>query len=454
MVRTSGATLTARVSELRNLPKVDTLLKAEELQQFPHAVRVAAARSAVDQMRAAISSGCDPSSFNFVAAAVEEAEALSDYSLRPVINLSGVILHTGLGRARLAPTVVERVRLVAGSHSSLELDLDSGTRGDRQDHVRSMLTDLTGAEDALVVNNAAAGVVLTLSALAKGREVILSRGQMVEIGGSFRLPEIVKESGCKLVEVGCTNKTRLSDYAEAITEETAVILRCHPSNYKIIGFTSEPSLSELADLARQKGIACIDDIGSGCLVDTTRFGLPKEPAIQESIKAGAHITICSGDKMLGGPQSGLILGTAQFINTIKQHPLARAFRIDKLSLAALQATLQLYREGREQDIPTLKYLARTVDEVKKNATKLAKAYSGSSKVVACKSEVGGGSAPTVGLDSFAAVLQTDHPDKLCQTLRQSNPSILARVQDNAVWLDPRTAEDDEIASVAKVLRGL
>lgn len=448
------ATLKPRVSELRNLPKVDTLLGVEELKLFPHSVRVAAARAAVGQMRAAMTSGEGLNRFNVVAVAVAAAEALSEYTLRPVVNLSGVVLHTGLGRARLASSVAQRVQLVASSHSALELDLESGTRGDRQGHVRSLLCELTGAEDSLVVNNAAAGVVLTLAALAQGREVILSRGQMVEIGGSFRMPDIVRESGCRLVEVGCTNKTRLSDYSEAISEETAAILRCHPSNFRVVGFTSEPSLSDLATLARERGTVCIDDIGSGCLVDTTRFGLPKEPTIQMSLGSGAHVTICSGDKLLGGPQAGLILGCAPLLEIIRKHPLARAFRIDKLSLSALQATLQLYREGRELEIPTLRYLAREAREVKTKAARLAKAYSGTSKVLACKTEVGGGSAPGAGVDGFAAVLITEHPGKLCQTLRQSNPSILARVQDNAVWLDPRTAEDDEITAVSKVLRGL
>ncbi len=439
------------MSELRNVPKIDSLLGAPALKGFPRPVQVAAARSAVAEMRRALRKGAKSDSFDVEAAALSAARTLSAHSLKGAINMSGVILHTGLGRARLAPSVVEKVQGVASSHSMLEIEEGMGTRGDRQVHVTGLLKDLTGAEDALVVNNAAAGVVLALAALAQGREVILSRGQMVEIGGSFRMPDIVGASGCVLVEVGCTNKTRLRDYSAAITELSAAFLRCHPSNFKIIGFTEEPSLKDLAILAHEKGLLCIDDMGSGCLVDTTQFDLPKEATIQESLRANPDVVIASGDKMLGGPQAGLILGKKDAIQTIKSHPLARALRVDKLTLTALQATLQLYREGRELEIPTLKYLARTVAQVRVLAEQLVNAYPGKAETRACLTEVGGGSVPGTGVPSFAAVLMGARPDEICGALRSSNPPVIGRIQEGAVWLDPRTAEESEVLAVAASL---
>jgi L-seryl-tRNA(Ser) seleniumtransferase len=391
---------------------------------------------------------------DFEALATQEAERLQAVSLRPAVNLSGVILHTGLGRARLAPSAAAAVAQVAASHSTLEFDLESGERGERQDHVRGLLRKLTGAEDALVVNNAAAGVVLALSALAQGREVILSRGQMVEIGGSFRMPEIVKQSGCQLVEVGCTNKTHLSDYKKAFSEETAAILRCHPSNFQIVGFTEQPPLSDLVALASEHGALCIDDMGTGCLVDTTAFGLPKQTTIPEAVAAGAHLVIASGDKLLGGPQAGIILGKAELVQQLKSHPLARALRADKLCLAALEATLRLYSTGREMEIPCLGYLARPLAQVKRAAQQLARAYPGMARIKPTTTQVGGGCAPGAGVPSFAAVLQTEKAADLAARLRAHRPPIVGRVQDGAVWLDPRTAEADEVRLVAKALKEL
>ena len=386
--------------------------------------------------------------------AVLEAERRLRPSFRPVLNASGVILHTGLGRARLARAASEAVLAVAANHANLELDLESGRRGDRQDHVRGLLTSLTGAEDAFVVQNCAAAVFLALSALAARKEVLLSRGQMVEIGGSFRLPEIVKRSGCKLVEVGATNKTRLEDFEAAVTPRTAAVLRCHPSNYQIIGFTEEPSGAALAAFCNDRGIALIDDVGSGCLVDTTRFGLPKTPTLMDAVQEGAAVVTASGDKLLGGPQAGLILGMKAAIQKIRKHPLARVVRIDKLSLAALEATLRLYANGDEKEIPTIRYIGRHIDEVRAFAAKLQQAYVGEAVLEDGITEIGGGSLPGIGLPSVRVGLKTAKPDALAKKLRLGSPPLLTRIEKDIVWLDPRTLDTEEVALAEQILRGV
>ncbi len=437
------------MDELRTLPKVDALSRAKALERFPERVRVAAARRVVAAMREAIRSGGGLDGHTPEEMAVRAAELIEATSLRPAINLSGVILHTGLGRARLAPSVAEHVAAVARAHSTVELDAETGKRGDRQEHVRELLMQLTGAEDAHVVNNAAAAVVLSLSALASGREVILSRGQMVEIGGSFRMPEIVVQSGCRLVEVGCTNKTRLSDYTKAIGEQTGAILRCHTSNFAIVGFAGQPSLGELAKL----GVAVIDDMGTGCIVDLSPFGLPAIPTIQGSLKAGADVVTASGDKLLGGPQAGLILGRRELIEKIRVHPLARALRVDKLTLAALEATLRLYATGRQSDIPTIRYISRPLDEVREFAVRLSTCVRNST-VAQGTTAIGGGSSPDAALATWRLGLSGRSPDKLLQTLREADPPIIGRIEDDVVWLDPRTLDDDEVEIVCEVLRSL
>lgn len=442
------------MSDLRQLPKVDALANSPALQAFSPKVRVRAAREAVNLLRTEIQSGNGKALRAPELLAAEIAVSIASPGLKPAINLSGVILHTGLGRARLAPSVAEHVARVAQGHAAVEFDLETGRRGDRQDHVRALLTELTGAEDALVVNNAAAGVMLTLSALCSGLEVILSRGQMVEIGGSFRMPDIVRQSGCRLVEVGCTNKTRLSDYEEAISDDTAAILRCHPSNFKIVGFTEEPSMEELAGLCEENALDLIDDQGSGCLIGLERYGLPHQTTLPETIAAGASIAIASGDKLLGGPQAGLIVGRKELIAQIKRHPLARCARIDKLTLAALEATLRLYIEGREDEIPTLRYLGREVSEVRRMAQTLAKAYGSTATVEKGTTEVGGGSAPGTELPTYRVGLETDDPETLSQRLRQSDPPIVGRIEAGKVWLDPRTLEPAELKTVAEALKRL
>lgn len=442
------------MTELRLLPKVDELAGIPELERFAPTVRVQAARAAVEALRQEIKAGSKTPVASAEQLAVHLAVAMAQPSMRPAINLSGVILHTGLGRARLADTVAAHVAAVAAAHSPVELDLGSGRRGDRQGHVREMLKQLTGAEDAFVVNNAAAGVVLTLTALCNGSEVVLSRGQMVEIGGTFRMPDIVRQSGCELIEVGCTNKTRLSDFREVVHERTGAVLRCHPSNFKIIGFTEEPSLEDLAALCRETGTLLIDDQGSGSLVDLAKFGLPSHPTLPGSIAGGSSVAIASGDKLLGGPQAGIIVGREDLIAQINRHPLARCVRIDKLTLAALEATLKLYVEGRESEIPTLRYLGRSEAETRRMAQALSRAYAGSSRVEKAITEVGGGSAPGSGVPTFRVGLESTDPEELAVRLRQSDPPIVGRIEGGRVWLDPRTLEPSELKTVALILRTL
>lgn len=437
--------------ELRTLPKVDALSRDPRLSEFPESIRVEAARRAISHMRESILAGCDPLPAETLARG--EAEAMVTPSIRPAINLSGVVLHTGLGRARLADAAIESVLAVAQGYAGVEFDLESGKRGDRQEHVRANLKLLTGAEDALVVNNAAGAVVLALAAASSGREVLLSRGEMVEIGGSFRMPEIVAASGCTLVEVGCTNKTRISDYEQAIGPGAGAILRCHPSNYSIVGFTEHPTFPELAQLAQTAGLPLIDDMGSGCILDTTQFGLPRLPTVQDSLQGGADIVIGSGDKLLGGTQAGIIWGRRVWVERLRKHPLARGLRIDKLSLAGLEATLRLYMAGRVLDVPTWRYLARPLEEVRVLADRLASVATGA-VVAEGVTEIGGGSAPGSGAKTWRVGLAGDHPDRTLSALRQANPPIIGRIEDGRVWLDPRTLEASEVETVLGALRAL
>ncbi|MFQ3588361.1 MAG: L-seryl-tRNA(Sec) selenium transferase [Fimbriimonadaceae bacterium] len=439
------------MASLRDLPRVDSVAGNPILEGFPPRLRADAARAAVDHLRTEIRAGrpVDPSSAAEIA--LQFARKLARPSLGTVVNGSGVVLHTGLGRARLAPAAEAAVRAAAASYSAVEYDLASGARGDRQDHVRGLLRELTGAEDAHVVNNCAAAVFLGLSALAAGGEVILSRGEMVEIGGSFRMPDIVRRSGARLVEVGCTNKTRLSDYEEALTHDTRAILRCHPSNFRIVGFAESPEPAELAALAHQRMAWFIDDVGSGCLVDTTRFGLPRERTLSEAVADGADLITASGDKLLGGPQAGIMLGTSEAIGLVRKHPLARAVRVDKLTLAGLEATLRLYTEGRESEIPTLRYLGRNLDELRETALRLAAAFPGDAFAAEGLTEAGSGSAPGVGVPTWRVALAAESPDELARFLRTGDPPIVPRIERDHVWLDPRTMEEDEVPIVVRRL---
>lgn len=423
---------------LRDLPKVDALARSGRLAEFPEGVRVLAARIAIERARALLLEGKRVGSIEDEA--VTEAGRLAAPTMKRVVNASGVILHTGLGRARLAPSVAEHIAEVAANHAFVEFDEETGKRGDRQSHVRQLLKLLTGAEDAFVVNNNAAAVFLTLSALAKRREVILSRGEMVEIGGSFRMPDVVRQSGCRLVEVGCTNKTHLDDFVAAISPRTGALLRCRPSNFRIIGFTEAPTIAELASI---KGDApLIDDVGCGCLVDVEAFGLPREPILGESLRDGADLELASGDKLLGGPQAGIIIGKSDLVAKIRRHPIARVVRVDKLTLAGLEATLKLYVTGRQLEIPTLRYLSRTLAEVRVLADRLAEVTSGT--VEAGSTETGGGSIPGHGVPTWRVKVPGSKPDRILAELRKKEVPVVGRIESGSVWLDPRTMEMDEI----------
>ncbi len=391
-----------------------------------------------------------------------------------VINATGVVLHTSLGRAPLCAAGVDAITRAAAA-CNLEVDLDSGARRARGHQLQSAWRRLTGAEAALVVNNNAAATVLALDALCRGREVIISRGQLIEIGGSFRLPEIFAQSGAILREVGTTNRTTLADYEKAIGPDTAAILRVHPSNYRVVGFADSPEIADLVPLAHQRGLACIDDIGSGCLVDTTRFGLPAEPTFQQSLAAGADLVLGSGDKLLGGPQCGILLGKSAFIQRLGAHPLARALRIDKLTLAALSATLDAYLRGAaEREIPTLALLAVSQEELLARARRIHDSSlggdgSGTSvtphdgiefqmEVALDTALVGGGSLPGAALAT--AVLRIAHPhltaDDIARQLRLGTPHVFSRIHEGCVVLDLRSVlpqDDEKIVAAIRNLGG-
>lgn len=442
-------------SRLRRLPAVSRLLQDERIRQavaeHGRDLVVDCAREALEEIRRRLKRGETlPTDLSSVVGAVlREVERWSTLSLRGAINATGVILHTGLGRAVLAESARRAVAEVAMGHSMLEIDRDTGERGDRVEHVRDLLCRLTGAEDATVVNNNAGAVLLAVTVLAQGREVIISRGQLVEIGGAFRMPDIIAQSGAKLVEVGTTNRTRLSDYERAITPETALILRCHPSNFRIVGFTEEVSVGELASLAHRQGLHLLDDVGSGCLVNTEQFGLEHEPTLQESVQAGSDVVTCSGDKLLGGPQAGIILGRREIVQRIRRHPLHRALRVDKLTLSALEATLRLYlnMETALREIPVLRALAMSEGEIRKRAQqikgRLQRVVPAGAVTVTVRegvSEVGGGSLPGQQLRTVLVCLGSSQVDasQLARALRWQEPAVFARIERNEVVLDPRT----------------
>lgn len=426
-------------------PSVDKLARSLTADPNLHTYAVEAARAAVEDVRAGRATDAG-------AVARSRFDSLARHSVVDLVNMSGVVLHTGLGRARLAPSVAQEIARVAASHTATEFDMSDGSRGNRQDHVKSHLCALTGAEDALVVNNCAGALILALAATCSGRGVVLSRGQMVEIGGAFRVPDVIRQSGCQLVEVGCTNRTHLSDYASAINEDTGAILRCHQSNFAQIGFVHSPEPSELAKLAHANHAIFLDDMGSGCLVDTLEYGLPAERTLAHAVADGADIVMASGDKLLGGPQAGILVGKRDTIAACARHPLARALRVDKLTLAGLEATLRLYREGNIAQIPVWRSCSRKLDDIKKDAQALANAYKGRSTLDEGTTEVGGGSMPGVGLPTWRVGLQSPRPESLLASLRSNG--VIGRIEGGLVWLDARTADASEVASTATVLAGI
>ncbi|KAA0228033.1 MAG: L-seryl-tRNA(Sec) selenium transferase [Armatimonadetes bacterium ATM1] len=439
-------------SERRRLPSVHALLEHAALTDLPRPIALRAVRETLDRLRK--NDGAPPKDEEIVEIAAERAASLLKPSFQSAVNATGTILNTGLGRARLAKSAAEAAARAAGEHTTLEIDLESGTRGDRQKALRRLLCDLTGAESAYVVNNNAAAVLLAIHTLAQGREVLLSRGQSVEIGGSFRMPDVVRAAGATLVDVGCTNKTRTTDYEVACSTNTAVLLRCHPSNFALVGFVEEPTVEELADVAARHGLALVDDVGSGCLIDTTKFGLPHEPTLIDSLRGGAHLVTASGDKLLGGPQAGIILGNLELISRIARNPLARVLRVDKVTCAALEATLKLYQSGRESEIPTIRYLARTEAEISSLASKLAqklKRAGVAAEVTEGWCEPGGGSLPGVRLPSRRVTLRAKHVDDFAKKLRLGPHPVIGYTEGGAHHLDMRTVEPEEIPIVERAV---
>jgi L-seryl-tRNA(Ser) seleniumtransferase len=420
---------------LRDLPSVDELVRDERLAGEPHALAVAAARAVLERARGDIGAGREPGSL--VDAVLEELARSRRASLRRVLNATGVLVHTNLGRAPLSDAALARVREVGSGYSNLEYDLASGERGSRQDHLAPLLGRLTGAEAALVVNNNAAAVLLALAALAEGREVVVSRGELIEIGDGFRIPDVLARSGARLVEVGTTNRTRALDYERAIRPETALLLRVHQSNFRVLGFTERPSLEELATVAAKAGLPLVDDLGSGALV-----GVGDEPTPAESLRAGADIVCFSGDKLLGGPQAGIVLGRAELVERLRRHPLQRALRADKLTLAALEGTLLAALDPGSGEIPVLRMLHEPVERVRERAARLAELVGG--EVEDTVARVGGGALPLAELPSAACAVE----EELAERLRVGEPPVVGVVRDGRTLLDCRTLTDTDVEEVA------
>jgi L-seryl-tRNA(Ser) seleniumtransferase len=431
--------------ELRDLPSVDELAGDPRLTPAPRALVVSAARSALARAREEIRAGVDPG--DLVERVEQELAAARAPRLRRLINATGVIVHTNLGRAPLPEEAIDRVRDVARGYSNLEYDLRAGARGSRQDHVAPILRRLAGADAALVVNNNAAAVLLALAALAEGREVVVSRGELIEIGDGFRIPDVLARSGARLREVGTTNRTRAADYGHAINEETALLLRVHQSNFRVVGFTEQPRLEELVRIGRAHGVPVVDDLGSGVLVE-----LEGEPSAKEAIDAGADLVCFSGDKLLGGPQAGIVVGRGELVERLRRHPLQRALRADKLTLAALEATLALYLEPERalERLPVLRMLRENREVVRARAERLAAATGG--EVEQTVSRVGGGALPLAELPSFACAVE----EELAAPLRANDPPVIAIVRDGRCLLDCRTLRDgevDEVAAAVSTARG-
>jgi L-seryl-tRNA(Ser) seleniumtransferase len=422
--------------ELRDLPSVDELARGSD-----DPLAVDAARTVLARARDEIRAGAEPG--DLAARLREELAAVRRPTLRRVLNATGVLVHTNLGRAPLAAAALERTVDVARGYSNLEYDLAGGARGSRQDHVAAILERLTGAESAIVVNNNAGAMLLALAALAEGREVVVSRGELIEIGDGFRIPDVLARSGARLVEVGTTNRTRAADYERAIGEQTALLLRVHQSNFRVVGFTEQPAAAELAALARRHSVPLLDDLGSGALVD-----LADEPTARAALAAGANLVCFSGDKLLGGPQAGIVAGRADLVEKLRRHPLHRALRVDKLSLAALEGTLLLYLEPERAlaEVPVLRMLHEPAEAVRARAESLAAAVSG--EVEETVARVGGGALPLAELRSFACAV----PESLAAPLRDGEPPVIGIVRDGRLLLDCRTLTDGEIDEVAAAVR--
>jgi|TARA_B100000959_G_C14990813_1_gene627832 L-seryl-tRNA(Ser) seleniumtransferase len=437
----------------REIPSVDALLASPEfepiLKGFPRQFVVRVTRIVIEEIRNSLLVGdkdIDPDGLTYYARTVLIRLGKETMpSLRGVINATGVVLHTNLGRAPLAEVAADAMAAAARGYSNLEYDVELGKRGSRYDHCVKLLRELTGAEDAIVVNNNAAALVLVLNTTAKGKGVAVSRGELVEIGGGFRIPEILERAGAFLVEVGSTNRTRLSDYEDSIKKgEVAAILKVHRSNFRITGFTEDTTLASLADLANEEGIPLLHDLGSGLFITADALALPAEPLASDSLNMGADLVAVSGDKLLGGPQAGIILGNSELINSLRQNPLCRALRVDKVTLAGLEATLQLYRDPGQalESIPTLRMLGNTAESLGKRCEELDAELTGlgiGSSIVESEGRVGGGTYPGVKLPGFALALDGPHgAEALATHLRNGDPPVIARIVDKRVFIDLRT----------------
>ncbi len=449
------------MTTLRNLPSIEQLLQTETsahlIARFGRTLTLDALRQTLDEIRARFKIDPKtelPSDELILARAESTLSEWTKPTLQPVINATGVILHTNLGRAPLSAATIHAMDMASRGYSNLEYDLESGKRGSRLIHAEAILQKLTGAESALVVNNCASAVLLTLSALANRRRVVIARSQLVEIGGGFRVPDVMKQSGAKLVEVGATNKARLSDYESAFEEPIALVMRAHRSNFKIIGFTEEPELKDIVDVARKAGVPVVDDLGSGALYDTAKFGFSHEPTVQESMQAGADVVLFSGDKLFGGPQAGIIIGKKSLLDKIKKHPLARAVRADKACLAGVSATLTHYlKDEAEREIPILKMMSLTLKQVRGRA-EAWRAELSQGNVVEGQSTVGGGSLPGESIPTLLLELKVRSAQKFLSALRRNNPPIIARTENDIVLLDPRTVLPEQEGALLVGLKNL
>lgn len=446
---------------LRNIPAVDRILKNERIEtllsNYSYSLVRECTRKVLNRLRDKILQGyvseIDEDKI------VEEIEKSLNqrYSLRPVINATGVVIHTNLGRAILPDEAIKHVIEIATSYSNLEYDLEKGQRGKRYAHIVDAIKKITDVSGAVVVNNNAGAVFLCLNTLARGKEVVVSRGELVEIGGSFRVPDVMAQSGAILKEVGTTNKTRLSDYENAINENTAFLLKVHRSNFKIVGFTEEVSIRELSNLGKQKGIPVMVDLGSGCFIDLKKYGFFTEPSVQEVVREGADIVTFSGDKLLGGAQAGFIIGRNDLIEQISKNPLMRALRVDKMTLAALEATLMLYLDEKEaiEKIPTLRMILESPEKIKKRALKILRMLKKEGIDATVKEDIsmpGGGSLPENGIKTYVIAIKTTQTEEFIKKLRKTEPPVIARVKEDFVIFDMRTLQEKEIPLLVKAIK--